>query len=100
MRYLTLEQCKQHVYVDQGEDDGLIELYATAAEYSVENYLERDLSELEEDGALPADIVSAMLLFFGSLYGNREGFTTMNVQPSASIIALLRKRKSYGNLGR
>jgi hypothetical protein len=39
-----------------------------------------------------------MLLFFGSMYANREGFTTMNTQPTAAIMALLNPYKSYGNL--
>lgn len=96
MRYLTLELCKKHVYVDHDEDDALIQMYAGAAENSVERYLECELSSLERDGKLPDDIVSAMLLFFGSLYANREGFATMASQPSASIIALLRSYKTYG----
>lgn len=96
MRYLTLELCKQHVYVCHNEDDALIELYAAAAEDGVENYLECELTSLEKDGKLPQAIISAMLLFFGSLYANREGFSTMASQPSASIVALLNKYKAYG----
>jgi hypothetical protein len=96
MRYLTLEMCKHHVYVDHNEDDALIELYATAAENGVENYLECELSSLEKNGELPQEIVAAMLMFFGSLYANREGFSTIASQPSASIMALLRKHKAYG----
>jgi hypothetical protein len=96
MKYLTLEQCKKHVYVEHNEDDALIELYAGAAEDGVANYLECSLSELEVDGVLPGAITSAMLLFFGTLYANREGFSTMASQPSASIIALLKPYKRYG----
>lgn len=97
MRYLTLELCKNQIYVDHGEDDNLIELYATSAENSIENYLNRPLSTLEKDGVLPSDIISAMLLFFASLYANREGFSTLQSRPSASIIALVKPYKNYGN---
>lgn len=97
MRFLTLEQCKRHVYVEHDEDDNLIELYATSAEQAVENYLEQPLEEVITDKNREA-IVSAMLLFFGSMYANREGFTTMNTQPTAAIMALLNPYKSYGNL--
>lgn len=95
MRFLTLEQCKQHVYVDHNEDDALIELYASAAEDSIENYLQLDLEQEYDADTMPRAIISAMLLFFGSLYANREGFTTMTVQPSASIIALVKPYKKY-----
>lgn len=97
MRYLTLEQCKKHVYVEHNEDDALIETYATAAEQAVENYLEKPLEEVVNKNR--EAITSAMLLFFGSLYANREGFTTMNTQPTAAIVALLKPYKRYGNLG-
>lgn len=96
MRFLTLEQCKQHVYVSHNEDDALIELYASSAENAIENYLNVDLEYEYDADTMPADILSAMLLFFGSLYANREGFTTMNTQPSASILALVNPYKNYG----
>ena len=95
MRYLTLELCKKHVYVDHDEDDELIELYAAAAEDSIENYLEQPLSNIEENGALPSAVREAMLLFFGTLYNNREGFSTMQSQPTAHIKALISKYKNY-----
>jgi uncharacterized phage protein (predicted DNA packaging) len=98
MRYLTLEQCKKHEYVEHNEDDALIESYACAAEQAVENYLEEPLEQVINEKNREA-IISAMLLFFGSLYANREGFTTMNTQPTAAILALLKPYKRYGNLG-
>ena len=97
MRYLTLEMCKKQVYVDHNEDDAMIELQATAAEDVIEQCLNRSLDELAVDGRLPSAIVQAMLLFFGSLYANREGFSTMNTQPTASMVALIQPYKRYGN---
>lgn len=96
MRFLTLEQCKKHVYIDHDEDDVLIELYASSAENAIENYLNVDLEYEYDADTMPADILSAMLLFFGSLFNNREGFTTMNTQPNASILALVKPYKNYG----
>lgn len=96
MRFLTLEQCKNHIYVDHNEDDALIELYASSAENAIENYLNRDLSSEYDALTLPSDIMAAMLMFFGSLYANREGFTTLNTQPNASILALCKPYKNYG----
>lgn len=97
MRYLTLEMCKKQVYVDHNEDDDMIELQATAAEDVIEQNLNRKLEDVAVDGKLPSAIMQAMLLFFGSLYANREGFSTMASQPTASMIALLQPYKRYGN---
>jgi hypothetical protein len=95
MRYLTLEECKRHLVVEHSEDDALIERKATAAERSVEQYLQAPLSSFEEDGKLPEDIIEGILLFLGSLYNNREGFTTLTTQANASITALLKPHRRY-----
>jgi uncharacterized phage protein (predicted DNA packaging) len=95
MRYLTLELCKKHLYVDHNEDDVLIEMYASSAENNIEKKIERPLEDLEKDGRLPEDLVNAILLFLGSMYNNREGFSAMNVQPTAAIIALITPYKKY-----
>ena len=96
MRYLTLEECKRHLYVDHNEDDALIQRYAGAAEDAVEGYIECPLERYAKNGQLPDAIISAMLLYVGSLYANREGFSTLSSQPTASILASLQKYKTYG----
>ena len=97
MRFLTLELCKKHIYVDHDEDDMMIDLQATAAEDVIELHLGRSLDDMATDGELPPPIQQAILLYFGSLYANREGFSTMQPQPTASMIALLQPYKRYGN---
>lgn len=97
MRYLTLEMCKKQVYIDHNEDDAMVELQATAAEDIIEQNLNKKLEDVAVDGKLPSAIMQAMLLFFGALYANREGFSTMTSQPTASMIALLQPYKRYGN---
>lgn len=97
MRYLTLELCKAHLVVDHDEDDNIITQYANSVENNIERQIECPLSELEDaNGELPADLVGAMLLFLGSLYANREGLSTQNVMPTASIAALIQPFKTYG----
>lgn len=93
MRFLTLELCKRHVYVEHDEDDNLIELYATSSEQAVENYLEKPLETVITDKNREA-IMSAMLMLFAYQYAYREG----GKQPPAAIMALLNPYKSYGNL--
>lgn len=97
MRYLTLEMCKRQVYVEHNEDDAMIELQATAAEDVIEQNLNRKLEDVAVDGKLPSAIMQAILLFFGALYANREGFSTMASQPTASMVALIQPYKRYGN---
>lgn len=97
MRYLTLDACKRQVYVDHDDDNELIELQATAAEDIIEQHLNRSLEDVARDGQLPSAIMQAALLFFAALYANREGFSTMQTQPTASMIALIQPYKRYGN---
>lgn len=100
MRYITLLDCKNHVYVEHDEDDVYISQAATAAERAVENYLQCPLEEYATDGILPADIKHGILLFFGSLYAHREAFSSFTSHEQPAILALLNPYKRYGTIGR
>lgn len=95
MRFLTLEECKRHLVVDHDEHDAMIADMAKAAEYAIENELNRDLENDYE--VLPSPIKSAMLLYLGSLYNNREGFSTLTSEPTAQMRSLIQYYKNYGN---
>lgn len=95
MRFLTLEECKRHLVVDHNDDDAMITAMATTAEDAIENELNRDLSNDYE--VLPSPIKSAMLLYLGSLYNNREGFSTLASAPTAQMKSLIQYYKNYGN---
>lgn len=95
MRFLTLEECKRHLVVDHNDDDAMITAMATTAEDAIENELNRDLSNDYE--VLPSPIKSAMLLYLGSLYNNREGFSTLKSEPTAQMRSLIQYYKNYGN---
>lgn len=74
MEYLTLDQIKKHLNIDdyyEGDDTYLTSL-GDVAEQIVEQHLERSLSELVVNESLPAPIIQAMLLFIGTLYMSRE----------------------------
>lgn len=95
MRFLTLEECKRHLVVDHNDDDAMITAMATTAEDAIENELNRNLSNDYE--VLPSPIKSAMLLYLGSLYNNREGFSTLKSEPTAQMRSLIQYYKNYGN---
>jgi len=79
--YLTLEQVKKHLLVDDGfkADDSYITDLITVAEDSVSKHLDIALNELEAGGTLPPAIIHAMLLMIGNLYANREPVTVGSV---------------------
>ena len=79
--YLTLEQVKKHLLVDDGfkADDSYITDLITVAEDSVSRHLDIALEELDEGGNLPPSIIHAMLLMIGNLYTNREPVTVGSV---------------------
>ncbi|MDX0014789.1 head-tail connector protein [Sinorhizobium meliloti] len=80
MALVDLATAKRHLRVLHSDDDAEIELYTSAAEDIVVEYLDRVV--LPEGETLPADddtamhvkpsIVAAILLMLGDLYENRE----------------------------
>lgn len=74
MNYITLEQAKKHLLIDESftADDQYILDLITVAEDSVSKHLDIALEELEAGGNLPPAIIHAMLLMIGNLYANRE----------------------------
>ena len=68
--YITLEQAKKHLLVDEdfrADDMYILDLIAVA-EDSVSKHLDIALDELETGGNLPPAIIHAMLLMIGNLY--------------------------------
>lgn len=64
---LTLTQVKDHLRVDQNQDDPMISVYWLAAEQYVAKYLGEDMPD-----PVPKPIQAAILLLTGDLYANRE----------------------------
>lgn len=72
--FVLLNDFKDHILVDRDffEDDNLMLLYINAAEDAVSKHLNKSLEDTLKDGELPASIYSAILLYAGNLYANRE----------------------------
>lgn len=79
--YLTLEQVKQHLIIDNyfSADDSYIECLINVAEDSISKHLNTPLASIVDGETLPPSIVHAMLLMIGNLYANREPVVYGNV---------------------
>lgn len=78
MMFITLAEAKDHLRVDDSEDDNDITLKTHAASGAVRNYLKSAASAyLDADGAVIADAVpfevkAATMLMLGYLYKDRD----------------------------
>ena len=71
-RYTTVLQLRRQVNVDFSDDDDYMAGLLCAAEHTVENYIQRQFTEVETDGAIPPPLVMAILIIAAGLYSNRE----------------------------
>lgn len=77
MRYLTLQDIKSQIVIDQSftEDDLLLESMGDAAEDYVEQLVNEQLDDIaaKNSGELPASLYRAMLIFVDYLYSVARG---------------------------
>lgn len=67
-----LDLFKKHLNVDFEDDDMYLESILQTAQCSIEKYIQRPLSDCEQDGMLNPMLKHAILIFGGTLYDNRE----------------------------
>ena len=73
MKWLTIADIKKHLRVDFDDEDDVLELYGSAAEDTVLNYLNRTYQDvLEEYGEVPASIRQATLMLVDSSFNHRS----------------------------
>jgi len=101
-KYATVEDLKKHSYISTNDEDDLLALYLCSAEQTVTETLQvKSLSVyIGDDGVLPAQIYTAILMQAAALYENREGVSSaqQHVVPYANVMALLGKIINYGQL--
>lgn len=97
--YITVEEAKQHIYVDFVDDDELIESMILAAEQSIEKYLNTDFDTIvkNNNGELPHSIKLAIKILVGNFYANRESvsFNSVPYRIPFSFEYLLQPFKNY-----
>ena len=103
MKYLTLNQIKDHLNIDQAftdEDNYLIQL-GNVVEEVVQNHINDMLDNiiLNNGGVLPNPLIQGMLLMAGNLYNNREivSFSTKTLAIPYTFEYLLDFYKNYNN---
>ena len=73
MKWLTISDIKKQLRVDFDDEDDVLELYGSAAEDTVLNYLNRTYQDLLENfGEVPAPIRQATLMLVDNSYQHRS----------------------------
>lgn len=73
MKWLTIADIKKQLRLDFDDEDDVLELYGSAAEDTVLNYLNRTYQDvLEEYGEVPAAIRQATLILVDSSFNHRS----------------------------
>lgn len=95
--YITVEQIKQHLYIDFEADDAVLEEMINTAEAIIEKYLNVNLTELVVNDELPYPIKQAIKIMVGNLYANRESvaFNAIPYKIPFSYEYLLQPYKNY-----
>ncbi len=72
--YITLEETKKHLNIDESfkDDDQYLGALIQVAEDAVAHHIDIVLEEMVVDGNLPSAIHHSILLLVGNLYANRE----------------------------
>lgn len=73
LKFLTLEQIRDHTRIDTKVDDTILELYGSAAEDVIIAMTNRSLEEIfDRYGEVPGAIEQAALMLTAHSYNNRE----------------------------
>lgn len=83
--YLELSIVKKHLRVLHSRDDDYIRLLIKAALSHIETFIDRPLSEVVKDEALPDDLTVAALLTIADMYENRASQTETNLNANQAV---------------
>lgn len=95
MKYLTIEQIKQQLRLDDQQvfdEHDLLELYGDSAEDTVLNILNRTMEDvIEQYGRIPAALRHATLMLVDNAYKERSPITPQNMSTVPYAFDLLIK---------
>ena len=80
--FVTVDEIKQHLYIDFEADDEMLADLIKASEAIIEKYLNRSYDDvLDDEGNLPPPLKQAIKIMVGNMYANRES-VSFNAYPS------------------
>lgn len=83
MALISLSEAKEHLKVENSDEDALIQLYINAAIDYIGNFLNL------ENYPYAASLKAAALLIVGDLYENREAGVEKEIKPNPAVINLM-----------
>lgn len=98
---VELERIKKHLNIDSEftDDDEYLIFLEGVAEDLVQKHIDSNWSEIEAlEGEIPQPLLSAILLFIGNMYDNRESvaYSTVTEVPM-SLKYILDMYRNYGD---
>lgn len=87
---------KKQLNVRHDRNDDYIELLTKAALKHIENFLDRPLSEVSQDGKLFEDLTIAALLIISDMYTNRAAQTEVNLYVNNAVESYLLPYRKMG----
>lgn len=98
MQYLTLEEIKKQLNVDQDYtgDDEYLTLLGESAEDMVSQLIDCDLTELfAENGEMPASIKHAMRMLVDYFYSQNRGSSSESIDIPNAIFTILKLYRNF-----
>lgn len=87
---------KKQLRVLHDRDDDYIELLTKAALKHIENFIDRPLTEVIQDGKLVEDLTIAALLIITDMYENRAAQTEVNLYVNQAVEMYLLPYRKMG----
>jgi uncharacterized phage protein (predicted DNA packaging) len=98
MQYLTLEEIKKQLNIDQEftDDDEFLTLLGESAEDMVSQLIDCDLTELyAENGEMPASIKHAMRMLVDWMYSQQRGSSGEAIEIPQAIFTILKLYRNF-----
>lgn len=83
--YIPLAIVKNQLRVLHTRDDAYIELLTKAALKHIQNFLDKSLDLVLENGVFPEDLTIAALLIITDMYENRAGQTEVSLYVNRAV---------------
>lgn len=94
--YIDPAIVKTQLRVLHSRDDAYIELLTKAALKQIENFIDRPLTEVLQDGKLVEDLTVAALMLIDDMYVNRAAQSDVNLYVNRAVENSMRPYRKMG----